>query len=141
MAVSTDELCYLSISDLGPELQARRLSPVEVVEAYLDRIERLDGQIHAFLTLTADRARQEAKAAEAEIAGGKYRGPLHGVPFALKDLYNTAGLLTTGHSELLADSVPGEDSTCTQLLAEAGTVLLGKLSMHEFAFGPADLEG
>ena len=141
MPATAEDICYLPISALGPELQARRLSPVEVLEAYLERVARLEDRIHAFITLTADRARAEAKQAEAEIARGEYRGPLHGVPIALKDLYATAGVRTTGHSELLADWVPNEDSTCTRLLVEAGTVLMGKLSMHEFAFGPADLEG
>jgi aspartyl-tRNA(Asn)/glutamyl-tRNA(Gln) amidotransferase subunit A len=141
MSTTTEELCYLPISALGPELEARRLSPVEVLEADLERVARLDDRLHTFITLTADRAREEAKRAEAEIGRGQYRGPLHGVPIALKDLYNTAGVRTTGQSQLLADNVPDEDSTCTRLLAEAGTVLMGKLTMHEFAFGPPELDG
>src|SRR5262249_41671820 len=100
-----------------------------------------DPKVHAFITLTADRARSDARQAETEIARGDYRGPLHGVPIGLKDLYNTAGIRTTGHSESLADNVPAEDSTCAKRLREAGTVLLGKLSMHEFAYGSADLDG
>ena len=138
MATATNELCYLPISALAGEIEARRLSPVEVTEAYLERIERLDPQVHAYITVTAERARDEARAAEAEIAQGRYRGPLHGIPIGLKDLYDTAGIRTTGHSALFADRVPDQDSTCTRLLTEAGAVLLGKLSMHEFAYGPAD---
>jgi aspartyl-tRNA(Asn)/glutamyl-tRNA(Gln) amidotransferase subunit A len=138
MATATEELCYLPISALAGEIEARRVSPVEVTEAYLERIERLDGRIHAYITVTAERAREEARAAEAEIGRGRYRGPLHGVPIGLKDLFDTAGVRTTGHSALFAERVPEEDSTCTRRLSEAGAVLLGKLSMHEFAFGPAD---
>src|SRR6266496_103577 len=132
-AITTEELCYQPIGTLAQEFQARRLSPVEVLDAYLERVARLDDKLHAFLTLTADSARREAKAAEADIARGDYRGPLHGVPIALKDLYDTAGILTPGHSQLLAHRIPKEDSTCTRLLSEAGAVLMGKLSMHEFA--------
>lgn len=138
MATATNELCYLPISALAGEIEARRVSPVEVTEAYLGRIERLDGRLHAYITVTAERARAEAWAAEAAIGRGEYRGPLHGVPIGLKDLYDTAGVRTTGHSALFAERVPEADSTCTRRLSEAGAVLLGKLSMHEFAYGPAD---
>ena len=138
MAVKTEELCYLSIASLGNEYRAKSLAPTEVVEAYLERIQRLDAQVHAYITPTADRARQEASLAEQELARGQDRGPLHGVPIALKDLFNTRGLRTTGHSKVLLDNVPQEDATCVRKLADAGTVLLGKLSMHEFAFGGPD---
>ena len=140
MATATNELCYLPISTLAGEIEARRVSPVEVTEAYLRRIERLDGQIHAYITVTAERARQEAQAAETAIGHGDYRGPLHGVPIGLKDLYDTAGIRTTGHSALFAERVPAADSTCGRQLTEAGAVLLGKLSMHEFAYGPANVD-
>jgi aspartyl-tRNA(Asn)/glutamyl-tRNA(Gln) amidotransferase subunit A len=106
-----------------------------VTQAYLERIERLDDQVHAYITPTAERAREEAKTAEQELTQGHDRGPLHGIPIALKDLFNTRGLRTTAHSKVLLDNVPTEDATCVAKLAEAGTVLLGKLSMHEFAFG------
>jgi aspartyl-tRNA(Asn)/glutamyl-tRNA(Gln) amidotransferase subunit A len=135
------DVCFLSIAELGAAFRARRLSPLEVVEAYLRRIERLEPQVHAFVTLTADRASDEARTAEAELGRGQDRGSLHGVPVALKDLYNTAGLRTTAHSRLLLDNVPTEDATCVRRLAEVGSVLLGKLSMHEFAFGGPDPEG
>ena len=135
MAVKTEELCYLSLASLGKEYRAKGLSPGEVTEAYLERIRRLDDQVHAYITLTAERAREEAKIAEQALARGQDRGPLHGIPIALKDLFNTRGLRTTAHSKVLVDNIPEEDATCVRKLAEAGTVLLGKLSMHEFAFG------
>lgn len=141
MATATNEVCYLAISALAEEIEARRVSPIEVIEAYLARIERLDGQIHAYITVTAERARDEARAAETAIGQGRYRGPLHGIPIGLKDLFDTAGVRTTGHSLLFADRVPEQDSTCARRLAEAGAVLLGKLSMHEFAYGPAVPDG
>src|SRR5690242_18929844 len=94
--------------------------------------------VHAYMTVTADRARADAKAAEIDVGTGRYRGPTHGVPIAFKDLSDTAGIRTTGPPALFADRVPTEDSTCTRRLVGAGTVLLGKLSMHEFASGPAD---
>ena len=143
MAIATDELCYLSVAGLGAEFRARRLSPVEVVEAYLGRIQRLDDRVHAYITVTAERARQEAKVAQQELARDQDRGPLHGVPIALKDLFNTAGLRTTAHSRVLVDgsNIPDEDATCVRRLADAGAVLLGKLSMHEFAFGGPDFQG
>jgi aspartyl-tRNA(Asn)/glutamyl-tRNA(Gln) amidotransferase subunit A len=136
--VSRSELIYLSLREAADRLHRREVSPVEVTEAYLRRIDALNDRVHAYITVTADRARADAKAAEAEIGKGRYRGPLHGVPVGLKDLYDTAGIRTTGHSRLYLDRVPTEDSTCTKRLTEAGTVLLGKLSMHEFASGPAD---
>jgi aspartyl-tRNA(Asn)/glutamyl-tRNA(Gln) amidotransferase subunit A len=141
MPTSADELCYLPISRLAEALKARRLSPVELVEHYLQRIDRLDGELHAYITVTAERARSQAIEVERDLARGDYRGPLHGIPVALKDLYDTAGLRTTGASRLMADRVPAEDSTCARLLDEAGTILLGKLNLHEFAFGGADPEG
>ena len=100
MAIATDELCYLPIRALATEIEAKRVSPVEVTEAYLRRIDALNDRVHAYITVTADRARADAKAAEAEIGKGRYRGPLHGVPVGLKDLYDTAGIRTTGHSRL-----------------------------------------
>lgn len=129
------DLTLLAISELAPRLRNREISPVELTEAYLARIERFDPQLNAYTTVTADRARDDARRAEAEIAAGEYRGPLHGVPIALKDLYATAGIRTTGGSKVLEDWVPDTDSTPARLLREAGTVLLGKLNTHEFAAG------
>jgi aspartyl-tRNA(Asn)/glutamyl-tRNA(Gln) amidotransferase subunit A len=135
------ELTDLTISALAPKLAAGEVSPVEVTDAYLDRIGRLNEQVCAYVTVTAERARADAKAAEAELQAGRARGPLHGVPIALKDLYNTAGILTTGHSRAYLDNLPSEDAPVVSMLREAGTVLLGKLAMHELATGVADKDG
>ncbi|MEA2745415.1 MAG: aspartyl-tRNA(Asn)/glutamyl-tRNA(Gln) amidotransferase subunit [Acetobacteraceae bacterium] len=132
--LSTD-LHYLSITEAARLIEQRRLSPVELTQAYLKRVEAFDPQLNAFLLVTADRALAQAKAAETEIAAGRYRGPMHGIPFALKDIYCTAGIRTTCHSRTRADYVPGFDATTVAKLYEAGAVLLGKLSTHEFAHG------
>src|SRR4051812_30983918 len=135
------DLTDLTIAELGPKLAARELSPVEVTEAYLSRIEQVDGRINAYVAVTADRARADARAAEAELLARRVRGPLHGVPIALKDLYNTAGIATTGCSRAYLDHVPAEDAVVVGKLREAGTVLLGKLAMHELATGAPDPDG
>ena len=135
------DLTELTIAELGPKLAARELSPVELTEAYLARIGALNGRVHAYVTVTADRARSDAKTAEAELRAGLVRGPLHGIPIALKDLYNTAGITTTGCSRAYLDHVPAEDAPVVGKLREAGTVLLGKLTMHELATGAPDREG
>ena len=127
--------CFLTIRELGELLDARRLSPVELTQAYLRRIEALDPKVNAFIRVTADRAMDEARQAEGEIAAGGRRGPLHGVAYALKDIYDTAGIATTGHSRLLADRVPEADSTVVQRFKAAGGILLGKLATHELAVG------
>ncbi|MDR3531346.1 MAG: amidase [Rhodopila sp.] len=134
-ALSSTELHFLSITEAARLIEQQRLSPVELTRAYLDRIEAIDPQLNAYLLVTADRALEQAKAAEAEIAAGHYRGPMHGIPFALKDIYCTAGIRTTCHSLTRADYVPGFDATTVTKLYEAGAVLLGKLSTHEFAHG------
>ena len=138
MAANASELCYLTIAQAGPLLRDRELSPVELVRAYLDRIEAQDGQLHAYVTLLPERALGQAREVEAEILRGNYRGPLHGVPIGLKDLYDTAGILTTAMSRVTPDRVPTEDATTVARLNEAGTILLGKLAMHEFALGGPD---
>ena len=125
----------LTIAEGAALIAARKLSPVEWTEALLARIAALDGQFHAFITVTADRARADARRAQAELDRGDIRGPLHGVPCALKDLFDTAGILTTGHSRTAIDRVPPQDATVMARLAAAGAVLLGKLAMHEFAHG------
>ena len=129
------KLCQLAISDAARLLKSRKLSPVELTDAYLARIETFQPQLDAFITITADLARKQAKKAEREIARGDYRGPLHGIPFGLKDIYDTKGIRTTGGSKVCIDNVPSADSTCTRKLYEAGGVLLGKLQTHEFAHG------
>ena len=125
----------ITIAEAARLIRARKLSPVELTRAKLERIEALEPRLRAFATLTAERALNEARAAEAEIAKGRWRGPLHGIPIGLKDIFNTAGLLTTAGSRILADHVPAGDSTVTARLAQAGAVLAGKLATHEFAHG------
>jgi len=120
-------------------IATKEVSPVEVVRAHLERIERLDGTLHAFITVCGDAALQAARAAEAALAAGQAIGPLHGVPIGLKDLVDTRGVRTTGGSRILADRVPDEDATVTARLTAAGAIVLGKLNMHEFAYGPEGL--
>ncbi|MBW4089705.1 MAG: amidase [Proteobacteria bacterium] len=129
------ELHFLSIAQAAGLIARRQLSPVELTDALLDRIAAIDPQLNAFLLVTADRARDQARAAEAEIMAGRYRGPLHGIPIGLKDIYCTKGIRTTGHSRTRADFVPDFDATTVRLLDRAGAVLLGKLATHEFAHG------
>src|SRR3989441_468095 len=132
------ELHDLSIAELSGLIAARKLSPVELVEALIRRVEQYDPQTRAFITATFDLARGQAKQAESEIAAGPPRGPLHGVPFALKDIYDTQGILTSAHSRIFIDRIPAEDATATTRLYEAGAVLLGKLATHEMAHaGPS----
>jgi aspartyl-tRNA(Asn)/glutamyl-tRNA(Gln) amidotransferase subunit A len=126
---------YLTIAEASAAIRARRLSPVELTRSRLERIAALDGRLSAFVTVTAEPALAQARAAEQELARGEWRGPLHGVPLALKDLYATAGVRTTGHSRVLADWVPDEDAAGVARLKEAGAVLLGKLAMSEWATG------
>jgi aspartyl-tRNA(Asn)/glutamyl-tRNA(Gln) amidotransferase subunit A len=130
----SDEIAYATIAELGARYRKRDLSPVEVTQALLARIEKLDPILHAFVTLTAESALGEARVAEAALRGGDAR-PLLGIPVAHKDIYLTRGVRTTGGSALLADWIPDEDATCVQRWRAAGTVQLGKLITHEFAFG------
>ena len=138
MAANNTELCFLTIDQASGLLQRRELSPVELTQAFLDRIEATDGVLHSFILVLKDQALADARAAEAEIIGGGYKGHLHGIPFALKDLYDTAGVRTTAGSKVNIDRVPTEDATTTARLKAAGGILLGKLAMHEFALGGPD---
>src|SRR5258708_2639517 len=131
----SDDLCFLSIAQAGQLIAARKLSPIELVDAYLDRIERIDPQIHAYVTPTGDLARRKARSADAQIASGHWRGPLHGIPVGLKDVICTKDIRTTAQSKVLASHIPGEDAACLTRLYAAGAVLLGKLTTHEFAHG------
>ena len=126
---------FLTIAEAAPLIERRALSPVELTRAFLDRIAALDPQLNAYLLVTADRAMDQARAAEAEITAGRYRGPMHGIPYALKDIYCTRGIRTTSHSRTRADYVPDFDATTVTRLNDAGAVLLGKLATHEFAHG------
>lgn len=132
------DLTDLDVVELGRAIASRELSPVEVVEGFLARIEALNPRLNAYVTITAEAALKDARAAEAEIAAGRYRGPLHGIPIAHKDLYATAGVRTTGGSRVLADNVPVQDATVVAQLAAAGMISLGKLNTHEFAYGPTN---
>src|SRR5689334_16821015 len=130
----SDALAYSTIRELGARYRTREISPVEVTGALLARIEKLDPMLHSFITLTADRALADARAAEEALRRGDSR-PLLGIPIAHKDIYLTKGIRTTGGSAVLADWVPDEESTCGRRWQEAGTVMMGKLITHEFAFG------
>jgi len=127
------ELPFLTASQLSNLIETKEVSPVEATEAYLDRIEEVDPKLNSYITITGEQAFESARQAEQEIAAGKHRGPLHGVPMAVKDQFNTAGVLTTGGSRILKDNVPSEDATVIAKLKEAGAVMLGKLNMSEFA--------
>jgi aspartyl-tRNA(Asn)/glutamyl-tRNA(Gln) amidotransferase subunit A len=126
---------FLTITEASRAIAQRALSPVELTRAFLARIEALDAQLNAYLLVTAEAALAAARVAEAEIMAGRYRGPLHGIPYALKDIFCTAGIRTTGHSRTRQDHVPTEDAETVRRLQAAGAILLGKLATHEFAHG------
>ena len=134
-ARSESELAFLSIEQAARLVRRREISPVELVEASLARIERWNPRLHAFLTVIAEQARSHAKRAEREIRRSGTRGPLHGIPVSLKDNFWTRGVRTTAGSKILADFVPERDSDVAAALARAGAILLGKTNMHEFAYG------
>jgi aspartyl-tRNA(Asn)/glutamyl-tRNA(Gln) amidotransferase subunit A len=131
----TADLHHLTIAAGAGQIQRRTLSPVDWVDALLERIEALDDRLHAFLAVTAAEARAQAETASKEIAAGTYRGPLHGVPYGLKDIYDTAGIPTTAHSRVCQGRIPARDAFTYRRLREAGAVLIGKLATHEFAYG------
>ena len=118
-----------------PLIRSGELSPVELVDAYLDRIRRLDDRLNAFVTVTDERAVVRARELERELVEGNWRGPLHGIPIALKDNIDTKGVLTTAASEVFADRMPAEDAEVVTRLKDAGAIIIGKLNMHEFAYG------
>jgi len=128
-------LSDLGIADLGRLMRAGTVSPVEVVTACLERIARLDGSLNSFITVTAETALTQARRAEAELARGEDRGPFHGIPYALKDNVDTAGILSSSHSRIFAGRVPDHSATVAQKLETAGGVLIGKTSTFEFAIG------
>jgi aspartyl-tRNA(Asn)/glutamyl-tRNA(Gln) amidotransferase subunit A len=129
------DLCFLSIAEAAKLLRRKQLSPVELVDAALGRIERLNPALNAFITVVASHARREARAAEREIARGRWKGPLHGIPISLKDNIWTRGVRTTAGSKILADFVPKSESVVAESLARAGAILVGKTNLHEFAYG------
>ena len=126
---------FPTIAEAAGLIAARKLSPVELTKACLARIAKIDPVINAFILVTEERAMADAMAAEARLMNGSTRGPLDGIPIAHKDIYNTAGIATTAHSKLLEFHVPDADGSAVKALADAGTILLGKLSTHEFAMG------
>ncbi|MBI4251610.1 MAG: hypothetical protein HY618_04040 [Candidatus Tectomicrobia bacterium] len=137
--MANDELCYLSVHELSIRIRRRELSPVEVVEACLRRTEALNPRLSAFLTVAADQAREEARRAEREIAAGRWRGPLHGIPYGAKDIIETAGIRTTHGSSFFRDHLPARDADCVERLRRAGAILLGKTLTHEFASAPTTI--
>ena len=130
---SVAELCTTTLTEAAALIKSKAVSPVELTQAMLDRIEAIDGTLHSYITVTADFALEQARAAEQEILAGTYRGPLHGIPIAVKDLCFTKGIRTTCASKILADWVPDYNATVIDKLYGAGAVLLGKLGMTEFA--------
>jgi aspartyl-tRNA(Asn)/glutamyl-tRNA(Gln) amidotransferase subunit A len=133
--MKASELPGLTLADLAEQLRQRTLSPVELTEATLARIADVDRKLNSFITVAADHAMRAARAAEQEIVAGRYRGPLHGIPVAVKDLFATKGVVTTNGARICRDTVPDHDAFVVGKLAAAGAVLVGKNNMHEFAFG------
>ncbi len=128
-----------TIFELAPRVRRKEISPVEIVRECLRQIEKLNPRLNAFITVLGDAALAEARAAEAEISAGRWRGPLHGIPIALKDLIDTAGVRTTAASALLKDRVPLEDAEIVRRLRQAGAVIIGKNNLHEWAYGGSSL--
>jgi aspartyl-tRNA(Asn)/glutamyl-tRNA(Gln) amidotransferase subunit A len=133
--MSAIPMTALGVRELGRLIRSRELSPVEIVQAVIERVRRFDGRINAFIRLLDAAALADARRAEAEIAAGHHRGPLHGVPFAVKDLIDVAGVPTTAASRVWKGFTPREDAPVVRRLKQAGAVLVGKLNLHELAFG------
>ena len=129
------DIAWLTLAEASDAVRSRRVSPIDLTARCLARIERFNDTLNAFITVTAGSAMAEARAAEAEIQRGRWKGPLHGIPIALKDLVDTAGVRTTGASNVFRDRIPGQDAEIVRRLRRAGAVLLGKLNLHELAFG------
>jgi len=134
-SVASSALHRLSIAEVSELIQSKRLSSVEYTQALLDQVKVFEPQINAFITQTGALALAQAKTADQALGRGDWKGPLHGVPFALKDIYDTAGILTSGHSKVCIDRIPAADATTTRRLYDGGAVLMGKLATHEFAHG------
>jgi aspartyl-tRNA(Asn)/glutamyl-tRNA(Gln) amidotransferase subunit A len=134
--MDTLEICYMSAAELSRLIQSQQISPVEVIDAHLSRIEATEKVLNSFITLLPEQARNAAGRAEKEIRSGNYRGPLHGIPVGLKDLFNTGGVRTTSGSRVFDNFIPEEDCTVAARFRQAGAILLGKLNLHQFAYGP-----
>ncbi len=130
------EICYMSAGDLSRLVSKKEISPVEIIDAHLSRIQATEPFLNSFITLLAEEARAAARQAERDIQGWRYRGPLHGIPVGLKDLYNTRGVKTTSGSKIFDNFIPEADCTVAARFHEAGAILLGKLNMNQFAAGP-----
>ncbi len=139
VSVAANQPLSLSLAEASEHVRGGTISPVDLTRACLDRIEALDPKLNAFVTVTSASALESALEAEKEIRGGTWRGPLHGIPIALKDLVDVQGLRTTAGSHVLADRVAAEDAEIVKRLKAAGAVLLGKLNMHEFAYGASSV--
>lgn len=133
------DLCYKTAYSLSKLIRAKELSPVELLQAYLDRIAITDTALNSFISYPGEEALESAKLAEREVLSGHYRGPLHGIPVGLKDLFYVKGLKNTAGSKIFDKFIPSYDSTVATLLRTAGAVLMGKLNLHQFAFGPTGL--
>lgn len=136
MGKEANELLKLDIASLADKYKSKQVSPVEVTDAILSRIEKLNPKLNAFITILFEQAVEDAKKAEHEIAGGEWKGYLHGVPIGLKDLIETAGVRTTMGSQICRDYIPDDDATVVKIFKQNGSVILGKLNTHEFAYGP-----
>ncbi|MBI5840871.1 MAG: amidase [Chloroflexi bacterium] len=134
------EVYYFSIAEISDLIRQRQVSPVEVVELCLERIEALNPKINAFITVLADQAHEQAKIAETEIKAGRWRGPLHGIPVGIKDFYDTAGIRTTAAFEYFKDRIPVNDALGVARLKEAGAIILGKMNMHQLGAGTTGLD-
>src|SRR5260370_27733573 len=132
-------LYYSRIRELSKSIRERECSPVEIVEASLKRIEDLNPKVNAFITVLAGQALEQAKIAEAEIRGGNWRGPLHGIPVGIKDFYDTAGIKTTAAFQHFKDRVPARDAVSVAKLKDAGAIVVGKTNMHQLGAGTTSL--
>ena len=135
------ELCFLQATELGPLIKKGEISPVEIVEALLARIAEFNDRLRTFIYIDKDRALEEAREAEKEIRKGRYRGPLHGIPVAHKDIFDVRGLPTTAASKVMTGYIASEDSVVAARLRRAGAVCLGKLNLWEFASGSMEVFG
>jgi aspartyl-tRNA(Asn)/glutamyl-tRNA(Gln) amidotransferase subunit A len=133
--MESDEICFLSITEVSKLIADKKLSPVEVVKTHLERITQTDDTLNSFITLLSEESMEAANKAEQAIQSGTYLGPLHGIPIGLKDLFFTKGVRTTAGSKILQDFVPAYDAAVTEKMKKAGAIIMGKLQMHEFAHG------
>ena len=134
------DFAYTTITDLAKSIQKQTVSPVDVLEACLKRIETLNPKLNAFITVLTDQAREQAQRAEREIRAAKWRGPLHGIPVGVKDFYDTAGIKTTAAFEHFKDRIPAKDAVGVQKLKKAGAIIIGKTNMHQLGMGTTGLD-